>query len=141
MVEQVFDIKSIDELGEVSLAIKDLCTTQNIFVVDGEMGAGKTTLISNTCRLLNIEDAPSSPTYSIVNSYFSKEFGAINHFDFYRLEDENEAIESGLDEPLYDGSICFIEWAERIEKLLPETYVKVAIKTLPNNHRLITIIS
>lgn len=141
MVEQVFDIKSIDELEQVSLAIKDLCTTQNIFVVDGEMGAGKTTLISNTCRLLNIEDAPSSPTYSIVNSYFSKEFGAINHFDFYRLEDENEAIESGLDEPLYDGSICFIEWAERIEKLLPETYVKVAIKTLPNNHRLITIIS
>lgn len=141
MVEQVFDIKSIDELEQVSLAIKDLCTTKSIFVVDGEMGAGKTTLISNTCRLLNIEDAPSSPTYSIVNSYFSEEFGAINHFDFYRLEDENEAIESGLDEPLYDGSICFIEWAEKIEKLLPETYVKVVIKTLPNNHRLITIIS
>ena len=141
MEEQVFDIESIDALKQVSLAIKDLCSSQNIFVIDGEMGAGKTTLIANTCRLLNIEDAPSSPTYSIVNTYFSKEYGEINHFDFYRLKDENEAIESGLDEPLYNDSICFIEWAEKIKNLLPENYVKVSIETLPNNHRLITIVS
>jgi len=141
MTEQIFDIKSIDELEQVSLAIKSLCGSQRIFVVNGEMGAGKTTLISNTCRLLNIEDAPSSPTYSIVNTYLSEEFGEINHFDFYRLENENEAIESGLDEPLYNGSICFIEWGEKIKNLLPEAYVKIAIETLPNNHRLITIIS
>ena len=141
MTKQVFDIATIDELKQVAEVIKNLCNTHTIFVVDGEMGAGKTTLISTTCRLLNIEDEPSSPTYSIVNTYFSKDFGEINHFDFYRLEDENEAIESGLDEPLYNGSICFIEWAEKIENLLPETYVKVAIETLPNNHRLITITS
>lgn len=141
MTKQVFDISSIDELKQVALAIKDLCNYNKIFIVDGEMGAGKTTLISNTCKLLNIEDEPSSPTYSIVNTYLSKEFGEINHFDFYRLEDENEAIESGLDEPLYNGSICFIEWAEKIENLLPVTYVKVVIETLLNNHRLITITS
>ncbi len=141
MKEQVFNIKNIDALEQVSIAIKNLCNTQKIFIVDGEMGAGKTTLISNTCQLLNIQDKPSSPTYSILNTYFSKEFGEINHFDFYRLKDENEAIESGLDEPLYNGSICFVEWAEKIENLLPEIYVKVAIETLPNNHRLITITS
>jgi tRNA threonylcarbamoyladenosine biosynthesis protein TsaE len=141
MKDQVFNITNIDALEQVSKAIKNLCNTHKIFIVDGEMGAGKTTLISKTCRLLNIQDKPSSPTYSIVNTYFSEEYGEINHFDFYRLQDENEAIESGLDDPLYNGSICFIEWAEKIENLLPESYVKVAIETLPNNHRLITITS
>ncbi len=139
MQQQVFNIASIDELDQVALAIKKLCTSHTIFVIDGEMGAGKTTLISKTCHLLNIEDEPSSPTYSIVNTYFSENYGEINHFDFYRLKDENEAIESGLDEPLYNGSICFIEWAEKIENLLPQNYVKVAVETLLNNDRQITI--
>lgn len=141
MVNQVFDIKSIDELKQVAKVVKDLCSVNKIFVVEGEMGAGKTTLISTTCKLLNIEDEPSSPTYSIVNTYLSKEYGEINHFDFYRIKDEEEAIESGLDEPLYNGSICFIEWAERIKNLLPETYVKVSVETSLNNHRIITITS
>jgi tRNA threonylcarbamoyladenosine biosynthesis protein TsaE len=139
MQQEVFNIADINELDIVAQAIKELCNNHSIFVIDGEMGAGKTTLISKVCRILNIEDEPSSPTYSIVNSYFSEKFGEINHFDFYRLEDENEAIESGLDEPLYNGSICFIEWAEKIENLLPESYVKVKIETLLNNHRQITI--
>lgn len=139
MLQEVFNIADINELEIVAQAIKELCNNHSIFVIDGEMGAGKTTLISKVCRILNIEDESSSPTYSIVNSYFSEKFGEINHFDFYRLEDENEAIESGLDEPLYNGSICFIEWAEKIENLLPESYVKVKIETLLNNHRQITI--
>lgn len=139
MQQKVFNIADINELDRVAQAIKELCNKHSIFVINGEMGAGKTTLISKICRLLNIQDEPSSPTYSIVNSYFSEEFGEINHFDFYRLEDENEAIESGLDEPLYNGSICFIEWAEKVNNLLPKNYVKVSIKTLPNNYRQITI--
>lgn len=139
MQQEVFNIADINELDIAAQAIKELCNNHSIFVIDGEMGAGKTTLISKVCRILNIEDEPSSPTYSIVNSYFSEKFGEINHFDFYRLKDENEAIESGLDEPLYNGSICFIEWAEKIENLLPESYVKVKIETLLNNHRQITI--
>lgn len=139
MQKQVFNIASIYELELVAQAIKDLCKQHSIFRFDGEMGAGKTTLISKTCQLLNIEDEPSSPTYSIVNTYYSQDFGEINHFDFYRLEDENEAIESGLDEPLYNGSICLIEWAEKVDNLLPENCVKVSIETLPINHRQITI--
>lgn len=141
MIKQVFDISTIDELKQIALAIKKLCIVNKIFIVDGEMGAGKTTLISMTCKILNIEDEPSSPTYSIVNNYFSKEFGEINHFDFYRLKDENEAIDSGLDEPLNNNSICFIEWGERIYNLLPENYVKIVIEVLQNNHRKITITS
>ncbi|MCT4580902.1 MAG: tRNA (adenosine(37)-N6)-threonylcarbamoyltransferase complex ATPase subunit type 1 TsaE [Flavobacteriales bacterium] len=139
MQQQVFNIASIQELDQVALAIKKLCSTHTIFVVDGEMGAGKTTLISKTCQYLNIEDEPSSPTYSIVNTYYSEDFGEINHFDFYRIEDEEEALESGLDEPLYNGSICFVEWAEKISNLLPQNYIKVTIKTLSNTNRQITI--
>jgi len=140
-MKQEFTITNLQELSTVALAIKELCNTHNVFVVNGEMGAGKTTLIAKVCTLLNIQDEPSSPTYSIVNTYLSSSYGTINHFDFYRLEDENEAIESGLDEPLYDGSICFIEWAEKVENLLPENYVEVNIVIQENNHRKITITS
>jgi len=139
MESQAFHIETIEELTPVILALKKLCSSHSIFIIDGEMGAGKTTLISKTCLALGINDKPSSPTYSIVNTYFSDDYGEINHFDFYRIEDENEALESGLDEAFYNNSICFIEWAERIESILPDNLVKVEIEVLENNHRKITI--
>ncbi len=139
MKGETFHIETIEELTPVIQSLKKLCSAHSIFIVDGEMGAGKTTLISKVCLALGIKDKPSSPTYSIVNTYFSDEFGEINHFDFYRLEDENEAMESGLDEPFYNGSICFIEWAEKIQNILPEKVVNVKIEVLENNHRKINI--
>jgi len=141
MKSETFHIKTIDELVPVIQHIKNLCASNSIFRIDGEMGAGKTTLISKVCIALEINDKPSSPTYSIVNSYLSDRFGEINHFDFYRIEDENEALESGLDEPFYNGSICFIEWAEKVQNILPEEMVNINIELLENNHRKITITS
>ncbi len=139
MKSETFHIETIDELTPVIQTLKKLCSSHSIFIVDGKMGAGKTTLISKVCLALGIKDKPSSPTYSIVNTYFSDTFGEINHFDFYRLKDENEALESGLDEPFYNDSICFIEWAKKIQNILPEELVKVEIEVLENNHRKITI--
>ncbi len=139
MERKTFYIESIDGLELVIQSIKKQCTTANLFVVNGEMGAGKTTLISKVCLALGIKDKPSSPTYSIVNSYLSDQYGEINHFDFYRLKDENEALESGSDEFFYNGSICFVEWAEKVQNILPENAVIINIELQENNHRKITI--
>lgn len=122
-----FSISSVEELEKITNCIIPMIETNRVFIFEGEMGAGKTTLISQICRKLGVEDT-SSPTYAIVNTYWSEEFGEIYHFDFYRLQGEQEAMESGLDEMIDSGNLCFLEWANRISKLLPESYVKVGIK-------------
>ena len=133
----VFNIANLEELSLPAKKIQSLLKQHDIFIFEGEMGAGKTTLISAVCSLLGINEV-SSPTYAIVNYYKSSKLGAVYHFDCYRLKDENEAIESGLDELLDSGSPCFIEWANKIENLLPERYVKVKIEPY-NNFRKITL--
>lgn len=122
-----FSISAVEELEKITNCIIPMIETNRVFIFEGEMGAGKTTLIGQICRKLGVKDT-SSPTYAIVNTYWSEEFGEIYHFDFYRLQGEQEAIESGLDEMMDSGNLCFLEWADRISKLLPESYVKVGIK-------------
>ena len=114
-----------------------LINDHSIFTFKGNMGSGKTTLIGVVCKLLETEPA-SSPTYAIINSYKSTKIGDVFHFDCYRLNNQNEAIESGLDEIIYSGSPCFIEWADKIQNLLPNKFVEVKIEP-HNTYRTITI--
>lgn len=130
-MSSTFTISSINELTKVVNHLIELTKEHAVFVFNGEMGAGKTTLIGALCNALGIDET-SSPTYSIVNTYLSGDLGEIYHFDFYRLEDEQEAVESGLDEMIDSGNICFLEWADRISKLLPMSYVKVGIEYADN---------
>jgi tRNA threonylcarbamoyladenosine biosynthesis protein TsaE len=134
-----FTITDLLQLNDVAVYLKSLLSKHTIFLFDGEMGAGKTTLINELCKEISIEEQPSSPTYSIVNTYNSSEFGEVYHFDFYRLKDENEAVESGLDELIESGKVCFIEWGEKVAKLLPNNFVRVIIKVISTNHRTIEI--
>ena len=136
---ETFSIDNQSDLYTVAKAISKLCTANQDFIIDGEMGAGKTTLIGEVCKVLNIEDAVSIPTYGIVNTYFSEQYGEINHFDFYRIKNEEEAMDSGLDEQRYSGNICFVEWASKIPKLLPDNCVKVSIEIIDTNRRKITL--
>jgi tRNA threonylcarbamoyladenosine biosynthesis protein TsaE len=104
-------------------------SNQKIVLFKGEMGAGKTTLINHLMHEMGVEDHVSSPTFSIVNEYFSVNYDLVYHFDFYRIEDETEAYDIGVEE-LFDGShFCFIEWPEKIENLLPHNAVIVSITT------------
>jgi tRNA threonylcarbamoyladenosine biosynthesis protein TsaE len=133
-----YKIFTVDDLLLPAKKIKSLIGENSIFTFEGDMGAGKTTLISSVCKLLETEPA-SSPTYAIINTYNSLTIGAIYHFDCYRLKNADEAIESGLDEIIDSGAPCFIEWADKIQNLLPIKCVKVKIE--PNNtYRTITII-
>ena len=103
------------------------------------MGAGKTTLIKEIARQFGIEDTVSSPTFSIVNEYQGKEGEAFYHFDFYRVEDAEEALDIGVDEYFYSGKYCFVEWAEKIAAYLPDSFALVEIEVDENEQREITI--
>ena len=100
-----------------------------VFAFYGKMGAGKTTFIKAVCEQLGVEDVITSPTFAIVNEYTSETSGdTIYHFDFYRIKKVDEVYDMGYEEYFYSGSLCFIEWPELIESLLPEDATKVTIK-------------
>ena len=133
-----FSEKELDSVAKQLLSEFHLLNIK-VWRFDGEMGAGKTTLITHLMKLMQVEDHVSSPTFSIVNEYYSKQEGTIYHFDFYRIEDENEAFDIGTEEYLYSGNWCFLEWSERIENLLPEQIGELQLTTTENHNRLITI--
>lgn len=129
-------IKDSSELLEAAQQILDFAGDKKIFLFFGEMGAGKTTLINQICIALGTQDHTSSPTFSIVNEY-KRAKGSIFHFDFYRLKNQNEALDLGYEDYFYSGDYCMVEWPSKIPDLLPEDAVKVSIKIISENERLI----
>lgn len=121
-------IRNLSQLVEVANYIKELSKEYNHFCFNAEMGAGKTTTIKTICEAFGVEDYISSPTYSIVNEYVTKENELIYHFDLYRLNDEIELLDIGVEEILDSKATCFIEWPEKIINFLPSNYVRVNIE-------------
>lgn len=114
-------IFSIDEIREV--AKKIISENPNkVILFHGNMGIGKTTLIKALAKELGVKDATSSPSFSMVNEYKTANNQYVYHFDMYRLKSEAEALDMGIDEYLYSGNWCFIEWAEKIPNLIPEEH-------------------
>jgi tRNA threonylcarbamoyladenosine biosynthesis protein TsaE len=112
-----------------------------IFAFEGEMGAGKTTFIKALCRSLGVEQVITSPTFSIVNEYIDKDGDRIFfHFDFYRIENVNEALDMGYEDYFYSDNMCFIEWPEKIEGLLPPETINLQIEVLDEENRKLSII-
>ena len=107
----------------------------SIVCFDGPMGVGKTTLISALCNKWNVKDQVSSPTFSIINHYESEIKGPLYHFDFYRLNRLEEALDIGIEEYLESGNICLIEWGDRIKSLLPENIIIIDIALEKNDFR------
>ena len=101
------------------------------------MGAGKTTFIKAICENLGVEDMINSPTFSIVNEYLGADGNIIYHMDCYRIEKESEATDIGVTGYLYSGNYCFIEWPEKIKRLLPDDMVKVKIAETENGIRIV----
>lgn len=126
---------SLEELPKVARQILLDYKDERIFVLNGLMGAGKTTFTKAVCEVLGVKDNVCSPTFAIVNEYFSDIFGNIYHFDFYRINKEDEAFDIGLEEYLYSGNYCFMEWSERIINLLPKHFTRITIKEIENFKR------
>ena len=112
---------------------------RKVFAFKGEMGVGKTTFILGLLKALGVEDVQGSPTYSIVNTYDSKMFGRIYHFDLYRIKNEDEALDVGIEEMIYGNDICFIEWPEKIKDLLPDNTIWSYIRINEDNSRSLII--
>lgn len=128
-----FYLDHIDDVAKQVLAENP----EKIILFNGEMGAGKTTFIKSLCKNLGVENPTSSPTFSLVNEYQSIANQTIYHFDVYRLRNQNEALDMGIDEYLYSGNWCFIEWAEKIPDLIPENHSIVTISVLNDGKRLL----
>ena len=131
-------IFSIDQLEEVAQKIISE-NPKKVILFHGEMGVGKTTLIKQLCKTLGVTGATSSPTFSLVNEYEADDNQLVYHFDFYRLNKEEEALDMGIDDYLYSGNWCFIEWAEKIPNLIPETHSVITISLLPEGKRSLTL--
>ena len=119
-------IKDIESIGTAARQFVNEIGSHKVFAFYGTMGAGKTTFIKAVCEVLGVKDVITSPTFAIVNEYESDN-GPIFHFDFYRIKKLEEVYDMGYEDYFYSGSLCFIEWPELIEDLLPEDAVRVTI--------------
>lgn len=131
---------ALEDLPKIADQLLSAIGNHKIITFYGEMGAGKTTLIKQLCKTLKVTDTIQSPTFSIVNEYLTEDHQQIYHFDFYRIKEEEEALDFGVEEYFYSGNYCFIEWPEKIPNLIPEKAVKVSITLTEDNKRLITIL-
>jgi tRNA threonylcarbamoyladenosine biosynthesis protein TsaE len=129
---------SIDQLATVAQQILDQ-NPNKVILFNGEMGVGKTTLIKQLCKTLGVEEATSSPTFSLVNEYQTAKNQIVYHFDFYRLNQESEALDMGIEDYLYSGNWCFIEWSEKIENLIPEQHSIITIELLADGNRFLEL--
>lgn len=122
------DIKNTNTIGEAAKEFIATMGDHTVFAFYGKMGAGKTTFIKAVCEDLQVSDVITSPTFAIVNEYRSDSGELIYHFDFYRIKKLEEVYDMGYEDYFYSGALCFIEWPELVEELLPEDAVKVTIE-------------
>ena len=131
-------ITDIEHIREAAQEFIKHIGDHRVFAFYGKMGAGKTTFIKAICEELGVEDVITSPTFAIVNEYTTGEV-TIYHFDFYRVKKLEEAYDMGYEEYFYSGALCFIEWPELIEDILPDDAVRVSISEQDHGSRVITL--
>jgi tRNA threonylcarbamoyladenosine biosynthesis protein TsaE len=135
----VLKINSLKEINAVAKEFLSLVGNKRVFALYGAMGVGKTTFVKAICDEMGVEDTINSPTFSIVNEYHTPKEDIIYHFDFYRVEDVKEAYDFGYEDYFYSNAMCFIEWPEKIESILPNDAVDVLFEEESDGSRSITI--
>jgi tRNA threonylcarbamoyladenosine biosynthesis protein TsaE len=136
----ILTIESIDKIDKVAKEFIGIMGDKKVYAFNGKMGAGKTTFIKAICESMGVQETINSPTFSIVNEYEAKNGDIIYHFDCYRINKIQEAWDFGVEEYLNSGNICFLEWAENIAPLLPDSITNVNIEEITNGTRKIEIV-
>ena len=130
----------INDLSEIHQAARQFLAeidNQNVVAFYGDMGAGKTTFIKAVCEELGVHEPVTSPTFAIINEYRDKNGISIYHFDFYRIKKLEEVFDFGYEDYFYSGNLCFIEWPELVESLLPESVVRLSLRQTVNGKRIL----
>ena len=135
-MDVIFVLSDIKNAAEQFLAAAG---TTSIFAFHGEMGAGKTTFIHALCEGMDVKDTIASPTFSIINQYATNSGKTVYHIDLYRLKDEQEAINTGVEDCLYSGNTCFVEWPEKAPGIFPDDTLHVTITSINTNTRKLQI--
>ena len=131
-------INDLEHIREAARQFIDAMGDQHVFAFYGHMGAGKTTFIKAICEELGVDDVVTSPTFAIVNEYTAADGIPIYHFDFYRIKKLEEVYDMGYEDYFYGNGLCFIEWPEMMEELLPEGATKVQITENPDGTRTVS---
>jgi tRNA threonylcarbamoyladenosine biosynthesis protein TsaE len=131
-MEVIFKLENIQEAAEIFLAAAG---HKNIFAFNGEMGAGKTTFIHALCEAMGVKGTISSPTFSIINQYTTAAGNTIYHMDLYRLKNENEAINAGVEDCLFSGDTCLVEWPEKAGGIFPDDTIHLSLTLIDSNTR------
>ena len=133
-------IQSLEHIHEAAREFIAAMGDNTVFALYGKMGAGKTTFIKALCQELGVEDVVTSPTFAVINEYRSDIAGElIYHFDFYRIKKLEDVYDMGYEDYFYSGALCFIEWPELVEELLPGNTIKVTIEELEDGSRKLTM--
>lgn len=133
-----FTVEHLHEYKQAADYIIELMDEYSVFLMFGQLGAGKTTLVQKICGIIGSEDVVSSPTFALINPYKTKK-GMLYHMDMYRVKKVEEAIDFGVEEYLWDSHYCFVEWPERIEEIIPEKYVRIEITQNEDHSREVAI--
>lgn len=131
-MDAIFELAQINAVAQ---AIWKEGKLKKVWVFHAAMGTGKTSFIHALCELLGVKDTVSSPSFAIINEYQSEEAGTIYHMDWYRLRDEEEAIQAGIEDALNSGNLCFVEWPEKAAALLPSNCFEVFMEILDEKMR------
>ena len=134
-MENRITIHGLEEVPAAAEAFLDNIGNIRVVAFSGELGAGKTTFIQALCRTLGVPTDVNSPTFALVNEYFTAEGNPVFHFDLYRIEDPDELFDLGYEDYFFSGKLCLIEWPEMIENLLPENTLRVYITENPDQSR------
>lgn len=134
-MERIFTLST---LGALAVEFWSVYANKKVFAIGGKMGAGKTTFIQALCKAKKVEDLVGSPTFSLINEYRFPE-GIVYHLDLYRLKDEEEAIRAGIEDCLYSGEICLVEWPERAPGIFPPDTLHLLIEELDEMKRKIKV--
>jgi tRNA threonylcarbamoyladenosine biosynthesis protein TsaE len=130
---------TLEQIHDMALKLLPLTTGHSVFALHGEMGAGKTTLIHALCEAIGVKDAITSPTFSIINQYKTAKGQTVYHMDLYRIKDENEAINAGIEDCLYSGNICLVEWPGKAPGIFPENTLHIRLSSVDENTRKLQI--
>ncbi|MEO6252771.1 MAG: tRNA (adenosine(37)-N6)-threonylcarbamoyltransferase complex ATPase subunit type 1 TsaE [Ferruginibacter sp.] len=125
----------LEEITATAKTVLADMANYKVFAFHGEMGAGKTTFIHALCEVMGVQDVVTSPTFSIINQYKTSKNQTVYHMDLYRIKDEHEAINAGIEDCLYSGDICLVEWPEKAEGIFPDNTLHITISSVDDNTR------